>query len=613
MELIIKILTGKRKGQEIFLQPESGAKENIALPYLLETDAISLNLKSQEPYSAVILLMDDSEYLFHESAINAPFFRYSLMPKSMANGSYQSLFFNYFGVANIALKLTTRSGEIQFISFGNIEVLARKLTAEQATFMVDFILQESGGDLYSCLSATRLSADHSDGGETPQAIFNKLLKTIKTLEDILPSIINRPITRVSSETRMQNGYQVSDIDEQGLAWLNENISVLEETDDSDRAHLHYDNTYYLAQEIQTPVIIEHTDINENRAIYGFLLELKRIVNKLETESPTQPKNQVNQHEEGYRSFYSVMGRWLSKANGVEMVQLSECKQRISRLIYSFNKYIPVSFPNKGLPVLTQKAKANRFYTTIFRSMMEWYRFNKIDWRSQEMLFAIKNIPKLFEYYTILKVRADLSLICDTNTSPQTNSSSILQVSYRENLVKLYYEPNYWMVGHNNALGEKYLNTEIRTFEQTSSVKGFKPSSHENRRRAPDIVIELTPPKGDALLLILDAKYSKMKTAYEERLPECIIKYVHGIHGINGTSPVKAMILISPTQDIKATLADMHVSPYGLFDDKAVIPVLGVQGVQLSNQTTEKNDFTLRHTLEHLLNLVSSKEPVNKLI
>ncbi|GAW87544.1 conserved hypothetical protein [Bathymodiolus platifrons methanotrophic gill symbiont] len=611
MELIINVLTGKRKKQEVVLQPERGDKKTKALPYLLETEAISLKLESKEPYSTVILLMDDSEYLFHESAMNADFFHYKLMPKSIANGHYQSLFFNYFGVANITLKLVTVSGETQFISFGNIEILARKLTTEQATSMIDFILQESGGDLYSCLSATRMTADYNEGGSTPQFVLNKLLKTIKTLENILPSVINRPITRVSSETRMQNGYQVSSIDEQGLAWLNENISVLEETDDSERAHLHYDNTYYLAREIQTPVIIEHTDINENRAIYGFLLELKRIVNKLEVESPAQPKNQVNQHEEGFRSFYSVMGRRLSKANGVEILQLIECKKRISHLIYFFNKYIPVSFPSKGLPVLTQKAKANRFYTTIFRSMVEWYQFNKIDWRGQEMLFSIKSIPKLFEYYTVLKVRADLKLICEINNSPQINSNSIFQASYRETLVELYYEPNYWMVGHNNALGEKYYNTEIRKFEQTTSGKGFKPSSHQDRRRSPDIVIELTPPKGDSLLLVLDAKYSKMKTAYEERLPECIVKYVHGIHGEHGSSPVKAMILISPTQESIATLADMHAPPYGLFDDKPVIPVLGVQGVQLNNESIESGEFTLRHTLENLLNLNSSHKCITQ--
>ncbi|TXL03617.1 hypothetical protein BMR07_14745 [Methylococcaceae bacterium CS1] len=82
-----------------------------------------------------------------------------------------------------------------------------------------------------------------------------------------------------------------------------------------------------------------------------------------------------------------------------------------------------------------------------------------------------------------------------------------------------------------------------------------------------------------------------------------MKYVHGIHGVNRTSPVKAMILISPTQATKASLADMHVSPYGLFDDKTVTPVLGVQGVQLNDQHIENNDFTLRHTLEHLLDLM----------
>ncbi|TXL14549.1 hypothetical protein BMR06_16375, partial [Methylococcaceae bacterium HT5] len=61
MELIIKVLKGKRQGKSIFLQPESGYKKDTSLPYLLETDAISLHLNSQESYSAVELLMDDSE------------------------------------------------------------------------------------------------------------------------------------------------------------------------------------------------------------------------------------------------------------------------------------------------------------------------------------------------------------------------------------------------------------------------------------------------------------------------------------------------------------------------------------------------------------------------
>ncbi|WP_221900231.1 hypothetical protein [Bathymodiolus platifrons methanotrophic gill symbiont] len=49
--------------------------------------------------------------------------------------------------------------------------------------------------------------------------------------------------------------------------------------------------------------------------------MKRIVNKLETEAPKPLKKQVNQDEEGYRSFFSVMGKWLSKVNGVEINQL----------------------------------------------------------------------------------------------------------------------------------------------------------------------------------------------------------------------------------------------------------------------------------------------------
>jgi len=432
---------------------------------------------------------------------------------------------------------------------------------------------------------------------------NKLTKTIQTLEEIIPHIVNKPLTRISTETRMQNGYQTTEIDEQGLSWLHENLSVLEETDDLGKAHVNYDGAYYLAREIQAPIIIEHTDIYENRVIYSFLLKLKRLAIELERHLSKLDRKIAHQNEDGYISFFSIMGNWVSKANGMEINSAKYCNERITRLIHVLDKRIPVTVTDDRLPILTQKVKSNRFYASVFRIMVEWYRFNKIDWRSQEILLAIKSIPILFEYYTVLRVQAELKSICDTNNI-QINNQTMFNGVYQNYDITLHYQPHYWMVGHKNAKNDKYLRTGIRNtgFSRTAAGDGFSPSNHLHSNRVPDIVIELKNNIGKDILLILDAKYSPMDITFRDYLCDCGMKYIHGIHRKDGYSPVQAVILICPTQG-KITLADMHAPPYGLFDNKTVFPVLGVQGVGLINDSEQQSDFTIGNTIKCLLDLI----------
>ncbi len=604
MELVLEILTGERKGKEIALK--EGVKFlDGSRPYVLETEAFSLHLRLKEPCSEVALLMDGVDYRFLENNSQDDFYHYILKPKDKTPYGYETLFYNYFGVASMDVRITCNS-DIQILCFTPIEVLARKLTAQQAEYMIEYILNESEGDLYSCFSATRLNAEYIDGGNQPKKVLEKLAKSIAVLEEMLPYIVNRPLTRVSSETRMQNGYQTAEIDEQGLVWLHENLSVLSETDDVDRAHLQYNDVYYLASEIQASVTIEHTDIYENRVIYDFLVKLKRFTIEMEEKLSRADRRSANKNSEGYISFFSMMDSWISKASEVEINTVRDYSVRVTRLIQLLDKRMPVSAVSYGVPLLTQKVKSNRFYTSIFKVAVEWHRFNKIDWRSRKMLLAIKSIPVLFEYYSVLRVRAELRSICEVNDL-QLEANAVFSCLYRGRDISLLDQPEYWMVGHKNAIGARYLRTEIGSFKRTEAGTGFQPSNHKHSNRIPDIVIELKNNSGENILLVFDAKYSNMEKAYSDYLRDCGMKYIHGIHGVNGgTSPVQAMILICPAQS-KVTLADMHAPPYGLFDSKTVFPVLGVQGVGLSADKPIAGDSNIGDTVKRLLDLAIDAE------
>jgi len=591
MKLILKILTGERKDQKIILQNMDILINNI--PYILEDEAFILYLEIDKYYPEIILLMDGIDYNFTYEKNNNDIFFYVLKPKYKKFG-YEALFFNYIGIANIEIQVD----QFEKIFCSYIEVLARKITAEQVKYMINYIFENDEHNfLHTYFSATRLNSGYNKG-EDPQYLLNKLIKIIKNLNQLLPYIINNPLTRISREIKMENGYLVEEIDDQGLAWLNENLSILEETDDVDKAHVYYDGVYYLAREIQTTVIIEDTNIYENQILYIFLLKLQQFILEIENNMSKKYRKTGN-NKEGYFSFFSIMNSLKISENKKDIIKIMDCKRDIKRLIHLFKNKISVTILNELNPVLTHKIKSNRFYASIFRIMVEWYKFNKIDWRSQEMLLAIKSVPEIFEYYTFFKIKTALISFCEkVNNEP-------LSYKYKNIKINLHYQPNYWMVGHKNAEYSKYLRTEIGETSFYKTIKGFKPSNHKYSKRVPDIVIELTIGKQN-FLLVLDAKYSTMKTAFQYYLRDCGMKYIHGIHHVNGSSPVIAMILICPTQkQDEAILADMHAPPYGVFNNKTVFPALGVQGILLKN-LDQKNNYSIKETIKKILDLKISQ-------
>ncbi|TNZ29962.1 hypothetical protein CGK50_24845, partial [Vibrio parahaemolyticus] len=58
---------------------------------------------------------------------------------------------------------------------------------------------------------------------------------------------------------------------------------------------------------------------------------------------------------------------------------------------------------------------------------------------------------------------------------------------------------------------------------------IRSSQHKYSHRCPDIVIEVRNENKPSKLIVLDAKYTYPTLAFSKYLPECTMKYVHGIH------------------------------------------------------------------------------------
>lgn len=579
MRLELEILNGERKGQKICL--DSAQPPTDLMPYVLETEAFDIKLTvDQEVSRASLVVGNTSISLFASRDDDRTFKAYS---RQTEKGRFDALFFNYLGVAifhaDLEMESTSCSQEV-----GRLEVLARKSSAEQVQSMINFILTYDEEDVLGTKEPARQSTRfEQEEGSKPQRLIEQLEEHLRLLQLQLPYILNAPLSALSSRFQLQSGSPGIDMSDQGGAWLTENLSVLQPTDDADAAMLEYEGIHYCADEVQASVMYENKDIYENRIVHGYVDNLLRFTNQLlqDYNESAYPES-LNEHD-GYVSFFSAMSTWIKKINTTHIQHVQRLQDEI-RLIQSLlQQRLPVRDIDLSLPRFTPKVRANRQYTVLFRSIHEWYQGPPVNWSNQELLLAINNIPKLFELYAVLLTQKWCSTHCTTTIKDQ---SAFWCGQINGHCVKLHYEPEYWMSGHLNHSGD-ITNTQNRTLQTANDDWLGKQRHHDFQKRSPDIVLEIEKSNGEYLLVVLDAKYTSPELAFERDLPDCTLKYVHGLGTWRTPNLVRAMIIVHP--DRFGRYHDFHSSPFDIYGMSPQLPVLCAQGLKLSETATEQNE------------------------
>ncbi|HFS8461845.1 TPA: hypothetical protein ACH2LV_003547, partial [Vibrio cholerae] len=108
------------------------------------------------------------------------------------------------------------------------------------------------------------------------------------------------------------------MDDSALGWLLDNLSVVEEIDDIDRAHFELNSRLYKAHSVQVPVLKENTNLYENQVVHGFIVTLLNEVDKLLTNynrSDALESTFSKEMPEGYSSFFTQVNRFKKKLLG----------------------------------------------------------------------------------------------------------------------------------------------------------------------------------------------------------------------------------------------------------------------------------------------------------
>ncbi|WP_342754303.1 DUF2357 domain-containing protein [Pantoea sp. MBD-2R] len=587
MKVKLTLLSGTRRGQFIELS-ERDNTVNI-YPYILEDEAVSIEFETLNEYEKVSLCLHENEMQFNivEFDDTSKKWIYKLLPKKMQNNIYESFFFNYFGIAELYIAVENENFS-KNIPLQRLDILAKKINAERVDDMLSFLSKNDSDALCAFFRVTRRMAGFKEGDIPVDIYLEWIEKTTNFLTDSIDKIISKPITKLTSHYKFISPNDSTNIDDQTLSWLCENIEELYEVDDNYSAILSYQDKFYSSKKVRETALHNDSDVYENQIIHGFIVTLKLATSSLLAgfDAPKLITENSKPHD-GYVSFYNQLKKFQRKINQNKIKKCKEVLIKLGAIKIKIDHKIPVKRKTSGIPSLTAKVKNNKDYLSIFQTIIKWHRFGQPDWSVQEELLSIKSIPKLFEYYVLFYIKGVIEKKCNIELILNHEEESFFFHGSLINAdISIYYEPKYWMPLNKKADSLGLINSEAWTINNNI----IKPRKHPfaNSNRSPDYVINAKK-NGVDYFYVLDAKYTTSNRAFTYYLPELTLKYLHGLHLANEPkNNIIGLTIINPA-NLPLT-RHYHSENYNIFSNKPVEPVINVASIQPGQEYQGNYEF-----------------------
>ena len=580
--LAIDILDGRRQGTTFTLPVKEKRSEIIHRIY--EDESLRIKLSLPLHWGEVQVAIADQVLPPTLWNIGDSATEYIWEPERY-NNKYTPYFRNYFGMAAFELfVLNTKTGLEEIFIFSEIEVLAKKLNAERASQMLDYLFKKTF-PLHAVSSATKQKGSGYDGrGETPSQKLDTLEHICGELEKNLPIIVRRPLTRLRQHRVIKsvkgNTLEASEV---SIQWLAQNTDQIIPEPDAENAHLYLEGQSYRISRLAVQQSMRTTDIPENRRILGVLRLLQQqtvdIISGIQNRVNSVAKRSVTGEENhGYISFFNSMAHHIWHLNKERIDRCERLKVRLNACSKFFETSIPVKQPELSLTI-SAKSQSHHAYRDIMLSALKLY--GSVNWENEDLFLSIHSIPMLYELFcleqlkeTMLKIQ-DIREVNNVNLVRGANSGKHGFYSWQEWNISLFYQPIFKSPkgGKDNIV----VNSEGWLKKSNGSL-----IERIRNKRIPDFVIDIQHRFSTCrYLVVLDAKYTHGELAFNRDLPSLVMKYIHGLHLLSGGySPVVGLFILFPEKKTRS----YHHDHFRLNGNTIALPVLTTYSMSPTPET-----------------------------
>lgn len=351
--------------------------------------------------------------------------------------------------------------------------------------------------------------------------------------------------RVSRQDRLMDIHEVREVRADDVIWLAQHAENLIEM--SNETGIESDGKYYLPLRLQSADKYNSRDVYENRALFSFLLTVQKAASRFQREL-TESVDKGNAEVAQYHSFSSIgkapiitVKKYLVERQRSHAKQLQSLIDDLQHLLLRYRAFLPC--PDavlKEMPKATKIFLNHHAYREIFNLMHRWFHYGEMSVSESRLLFSVKHVPKLFEYYCLQRILQQITQEGYTLKENGAYSFSYPSPDPRYKLdtevcntycfrkgdvdLTLYYEPVLYSYNRKYIKGYTFPN-ELTIFRRSDLFCGSSP------HWCPDFVLKIQA-CNKVSYAILDAKYAFNSNAHGLRdipapmrhLSACVNKY-----------------------------------------------------------------------------------------
>lgn len=423
---------------------------------------------------------------------------------------YEKFFYNYFGECN--LKIIIDDKEFNY----KIDIEARCENIEMTKGILEYLNQEYESILMSCFSRTGDELfSEKNGSSNLQLIINK----IGYISEYLHKNINLLVTKKKTELTNSIEWSTTDGDlSPNTIYLIQNNLHYSSTSSKESSNFKFNGKYFKLSPFPKEEYSETTDVYENQLLHGFIKHVNILLLKIK-EIYKEELNLIKkkQYQEQVVKFDNIINSYNIPILDYQIERITVIQNKVGTIKKIFDKHIPVSKEFIKMPQITTFIKNNIIYRNVFELIIDLYSFNDIKFEIDQpnILFGIRNLSTLYEYYILIKIidtlKNNFNFVEVERKSIGTNHiNNFYKFEIADQLeIELYYEPI------------------IRKSNNKNDIGLFKVSS-DGMFRKPDFVIKIKNLKTNKFeYIIFDAKYSDYKIVKSKSVPDLVYKYLLG--------------------------------------------------------------------------------------
>ncbi|MDR0521494.1 MAG: hypothetical protein LBH00_06535 [Planctomycetaceae bacterium] len=372
-----------------------------------------------------------------------------------------------------------------------------------------------------------------------------------------------------------------DVSMTGFQWLMQNSDQLVAV--PQQTALLRQGKYYIPRQILIRESVSNRDVYENQIVLSFLmLVLKNtrnirsmLLNDIEERELTLQKIEGTVREGYQPPAISKIWHMPLRDSKTFYDRLNIAVSQLESLYKKYNEILQCrKFDIRTFPHKTKTFHEVKPYSQVFDQIMKWFKFGDFDMKKNRVIFNLRTLDKLFEYYSLYRL---LKMLTNAGFDTVRNKPAIISYEYRvfdswyqnetdvantyhlekeDYQLTLYYQPVVYSDRFENDL----------TIYRTTIPRKMQTSCYYT----PDFLLKIIYKNRDPVYAVLDSKYSNrlnILRRHEENgqanyLDKVVLKYSSQFSSKESREPPKMIWILQGRvgEGDETSLFRFHNSP-----------------------------------------------------